>query len=92
MLAPVWPACWLLCVDKSRESKFAEVASVWEMYEDRLIAKQEMIRKVEAVEEKKHFRGIGEKEITSFIKLQVPGALGEQDLHMHQASLMAALQ
>ena len=24
LLAPVWPACWLLCIDKSRESKSAE--------------------------------------------------------------------
>ena len=31
-------------------------------------------RKVEAVEEKYHFRGIGEQVITSFIILQVPGA------------------
>ena len=38
-------------------------------------------RNVEAVEEQYHFRGIGEKVITSFIKLQVPGALGGQDVH-----------
>ena len=38
-------------------------------------------RKVEAVEEKYHFRGIGEQVITSFIKLQVAGALGGQNVH-----------
>ena len=36
-------------------------------------------RKVEAVDEKYHFRGIGEQVITSFIKVHVPGALGGQD-------------
>ena len=35
-------------------------------------------RKVEAVEEKHHFRRIGEQVITSLIKLQVPGVLGGQ--------------
>ena len=38
-------------------------------------------RVVEAVEEKFHFRGIGEQVITSFIKLQVLGALGGRDVH-----------
>ena len=37
--------------------------------------------KVETVEEKYHVRGIGEQVIASFIKLQVPGALGRQDVH-----------
>ena len=52
-----------------------------------MVAKQEMIRKVDAVELKYHFRGIGEQVTTSLIKLQVSGALGGQDVHMHQASL-----
>ena len=43
-------------------------------------------RKVEAVEEKHHFRVIGEQVITSFIKLQVPGALGGQDVHYAPSS------
>ena len=38
-------------------------------------------RKVEVVEEKYNLRGIGEQLITSLIKLQVPGALGGQDVH-----------
>ena len=38
-------------------------------------------RKFEAVEEIYHFLGIGEQVITSFIKLQVPGTLGGQDVH-----------
>ena len=37
-------------------------------------------RKVEAVEEKYHFRGIGEQVVTSFIKLQVRRALGGKDV------------
>ena len=37
--------------------------------------------KVEAVEEKYHFRGIGEQVITSFIKLQVPRTFGGQGVH-----------
>ena len=38
-------------------------------------------RKAEALEENCHFRGIGKQVITSFIKLQVLGALGGQDVH-----------
>ena len=52
-----------------------------------MVAKQEMIRKVEVVDLKYHFRGIGEQVTTSLIKLQVSGALGGQDVHMFQASL-----
>ena len=37
-------------------------------------------RKAEAVKEKYHFRGDGEQEIASFIKLQGPGTLGGQDV------------
>ena len=37
-------------------------------------------RKVDAVEENIIFRGIGEQAITSFIKLQVPGAFGGRDV------------
>ena len=33
---PLWPASWLLAVDKSRGSKFVEVQRVWEIYDDRL--------------------------------------------------------
>ena len=33
--------------------------------------------KVEDVEEKDHFRGVGKQVITSFIKLQVPGSRGK---------------
>ena len=36
-------------------------------------------RKVEAVEQKSHFRGRGEQVITSFVRLQVSGALGGHD-------------
>ena len=45
-------------------------------------------RKVEALEEKYNVRGAGEQVITPFIRLQVPGTLGRQDVH--RASLMAA--
>ena len=38
-------------------------------------------RKVEPHEENYNFRGIGGQVITSFTKLQVPGALGGQDVH-----------
>ena len=33
---PLWPASWLLAVDKSRGSKSAEVQRVWEVYDERL--------------------------------------------------------
>ena len=36
---------------------------------------------VEAVAERYHFGGIGEQMITPLVKLQVPGALGGQDVH-----------
>ena len=32
---PVWPACWLPCIDESRESK-SKSEDAWEIYEDRL--------------------------------------------------------
>ena len=38
-------------------------------------------RKVEAVEEKYHCRGIGAQQKTSFIRLQVPRTLGGQNVH-----------
>ena len=34
--SPLWPASWLLAVDKSRSSKSVEVRRVWEIYDDRL--------------------------------------------------------
>ena len=34
--SPLWPASWLLAVDKSRGSKSVEVRSVWEIYDERL--------------------------------------------------------
>ena len=33
---PLWPASWLLAVDKSRGSKSVEVQRVWEVYDERL--------------------------------------------------------
>ena len=33
---PVWPASWLLVVDKGRGSKSVEVQRVWEVYDERL--------------------------------------------------------
>ena len=33
---PLWPASWLLAVDKSRGSKSIEVQRVWEVYDERL--------------------------------------------------------
>ena len=33
---PLWPASWLLAVDKSRGSRSIEVQRVWEVYDDRL--------------------------------------------------------
>ena len=36
LLCALWPAAWLLDVDKSRKSKSAEVQRVWEVYDDRL--------------------------------------------------------
>ena len=33
---PLWPACWLVCVDKSRSSPSAEIKRIWEFYDDRL--------------------------------------------------------
>ena len=33
---PLWPASWLLAVDKSRGSKSVEVRRVWEIFDDRL--------------------------------------------------------
>ena len=33
---PLWPASWLLVVDKTRSSKSAEVQRVWEVYDERL--------------------------------------------------------
>ena len=33
---PLWPASWLLAVDKGRGSKSVEVQRVWEVYEERL--------------------------------------------------------
>ena len=38
-------------------------------------------RKVHSMEEKSHYREIGEQVITSFIKWQVPGALEREDVH-----------
>ena len=32
---PLWPASWLLAVEKCRGSKSAEVLRVWEVYDDR---------------------------------------------------------
>ena len=32
----LWPASWLSVVDKSRDSKSAEIRRVWEMYDERL--------------------------------------------------------
>ena len=46
-----------------------------------MVAKAGDDRKVEDVEEQYHFRGIQEQVITSFIRLQVPGALGGQVVH-----------
>ena len=34
--SPLWPASWLLVLDKSRGSKAAEVQRVWDIYDDRL--------------------------------------------------------
>ena len=34
--SPLWPAFWLPAIDKSRNSKSAEVRRVWEIYDDRL--------------------------------------------------------
>ena len=34
--SPLWPASWLLVLDKSRGSKAAEVQRVWDVYDDRL--------------------------------------------------------
>ena len=34
--SPLWPAFWLLAIDKSRGSKSVEVRRVWELYDDRL--------------------------------------------------------
>ena len=33
---PVWPACWVQAVDRSRSSRSAEVRRVWEVYDERL--------------------------------------------------------
>ena len=33
---PLWPASWLPALDKSGDSKSAEVQRVWEIYDDRL--------------------------------------------------------
>ena len=33
---PIWPACWISAVDRSRSSRFAEVRRVWEVYDERL--------------------------------------------------------
>ena len=33
---PVWPACWIHAVDRSRGSRSAEVRKVWEVYDERL--------------------------------------------------------
>ena len=33
---PLWPASWLLAIDKSRGSKSVEVRRVWEVYDERL--------------------------------------------------------
>ena len=33
---PVWPACWVHAVDRSRSSRSAEVRRVWEVYDERL--------------------------------------------------------
>ena len=33
---PVWPACWIQAVDRSRSSRSAEVRKVWEVYDERL--------------------------------------------------------
>ena len=46
-----------------------------------MVAKEESDLKVDAVEEKYHFRGIGEQLIPPFVQLQVLGALGGQDAH-----------
>ena len=34
--SPLWPASWLLAIDKSRGSTSVEVRRVWEIYDDRL--------------------------------------------------------
>ena len=34
---PLWPASWLLAVDKSRGSKSVEVQRVWEVHDERLL-------------------------------------------------------
>ena len=36
VVAPLWPASWLLVLDKGRGSKAAEVQRVWDIYDDRL--------------------------------------------------------
>ena len=33
---PVWPASWVLAVDRSRNSRSAEVRRIWEVYDERL--------------------------------------------------------
>ena len=33
---PLWPASWLLALDKSRRSKSIEVQKVWDVYDERL--------------------------------------------------------
>ena len=33
---PIWPACWISAVDRSRSSRSAEVRRVWEVYDERL--------------------------------------------------------
>ena len=33
---PLWPASWVLSVDRSRNSKSAEVRRIWDVYDERL--------------------------------------------------------